>query len=105
MTTSSTPRFLIDGRDFEWTPSTREGFHSFCYLSSGDADGSRVAAIARRPQDYGWTLIWGPDDAGYGDGPWQRQDFAYVLDARDAVARRIQAYVTSHQHALLPALP
>lgn len=104
MSRSSPTRFLIDGRDFEWTPSTRKGFHSFCYLTSGEHDGSRIAAIAQHAKGYGWTLIWGPDDAGHLEPPWSNQDCDYVLDARDLVARRIQAYVARHSDQLLPAL-
>ena len=99
--TATPTRFLIQGRDYEWVPSTREGYHSFCYLTTEAHDGNRVASLQRDVDDRRWILTWGPDDAGFFDGDWQRQQHRFLLDAHDEVARRLPHYVAQHQHLLL----
>jgi hypothetical protein len=93
---TTTPlRCLIAGRDYAWVPSTREGFHSFCYLTTDDGD-HRVAALRPHPERSGWQLLWGSSDASAADGPWIAEHHRYILDARDTVARRLPRYVADH---------
>jgi hypothetical protein len=89
-------RCLIEGRDYEWVPSTRADFHSFCYVVHPDGD-QRVAALRPHPRrTSGWQLLWGSDENVLLPPPWAPRHVRYVLDGRDAVSRELPRFLLDH---------
>jgi hypothetical protein len=88
---------LIEGRDYAWSPAADADLHSLCHLLRGERR-DRVAALAPCPARSGWLLHWGDGRRALDEGPWAPQRYRFILDARDAVARRLPHFLATFPH-------